>query len=122
MPGSGMTLKVPTMDGATLHAEFFAPGGEGTHPGVVVLHESFGLNDDIRRIARRFTDAGYAALAPDLYSHGTRIACVSRVIVDMLRGGVAREIVDINAARDALAARPGVDSERIAVAGFCQGG
>jgi len=121
-PSSGLLLQVPVADGSTLHAELFAPGGEGPHPGVLVLHESFGLNDDIRRIARRFADAGYAALAPDLYSHGSRIVCLSRVMVDMLRGAVAREIADIRAARDALAARPEVDSERIAVAGFCQGG
>lgn len=105
-----------------LRAELFSPVGAGPHPGVVVLHESFGLNDDIRRIARRFADAGYAALTPDLYSHGSRIVCLSRVMVDMVRGSAAREISDICAARDALAARPEVDSERIAVAGFCQGG
>ena len=69
-----------------LRAELFPPVSEGPHPGVVVLHESFGLNDDMRRIARRFADAGYAALAPDLYSHGSRIVCLSRVMVDMLRG------------------------------------
>ncbi len=122
MSSSGLRLQVAAADGATLRAELFAPADEGPHPGVVVLHESFGLNDDMRRIARRFADAGYAALAPDLYSHGSRIVCLSRVMVDMLRGGVAREIADIRAARDALAARPEVDSERIAVAGFCQGG
>src|SRR6202161_4943449 len=122
MPSSGLHLQVPAVDGSTLGAELFSPAGEGPHPGVVVLHESFGLNDDMRRIALRFADAGYAALAPDLYSHGSRIVCLSRVMVDMLRGGVAREIADIRAVRDALAARPEVDSERIAVAGFCQGG
>jgi carboxymethylenebutenolidase len=89
---------------------------------VVVLHESFGLNGDIRRIAARFAKEGYAALAPDLYSHGTRIVCLSRVMVDMLSGGAAREIADVHAAREALAARPEVDPERIAIAGFCQGG
>ncbi len=115
-------MDVCAADGSTLRAEFFAPVGEGRHPGVVVLHESFGVNDDIRRIARRFAGAGYAALTPDLYSHGSRIVCLSRVMVDMLRGSVAREIADIRAARDALAARPEVDCERIAVAGFCQGG
>jgi carboxymethylenebutenolidase len=109
-------------DGGVLHAELFAPDGDGPFTGVLVLHESFGLNDDIRRIARRFADAGYAALAPDLYSHGSRIVCLSRVMVDMLRGSLAREIADILAAREALASRPEVDSERIAVAGFCQGG
>ena len=122
MSSSGTPLQVPTADGATLRAEFFAPAGEGPHPGVVVLHESFGLNDDIRRIARRFADAGYGALTPDLYSHGSRVVCLSRVIVAMLRGSVGREISDIRAARDALASRSEIDAERIAVAGFCQGG
>ena len=105
-----------------LRAELFARVGEGPHPGVVVLHESFGLNDDMRRIAGRFAEVGYSALTPDLYSHGSRLVCLTRVMVDMLRGGLAREISDIRAARDALAARPEVDSEQISVAGFCQGG
>jgi carboxymethylenebutenolidase len=109
-------------DEASLRAEYFSAAGEGPHPGVVVLHESFGLNDDIRRLAARFAEAGYAALAPDLYSHGTRLACLSRVLVDMMRGGVAREVGDIHAAREALAARAEVDAQRIVVAGFCQGG
>jgi carboxymethylenebutenolidase len=122
MAESAQRIEVPTADGAILRAELFTPTGEGPHPGVVVLHESFGLNDDIRRIAARFAQAGYAALAPDLYSHGARIVCLSRVMVDMLSGAVAREIADIHSARDALADRPEVDRERIAVAGFCQGG
>jgi carboxymethylenebutenolidase len=120
--GGGHAIDVPTPDGASLRAELFLPDGEGPYAGVVVLHESFGLNDDIRRIAARFAQAGYAALAPDLYSHGKRIVCLSRVMVDMLSGAVAREIADIHAAREALAARPEVDPERIAIAGFCQGG
>jgi len=119
-PGEPIEIGLP--DGAALHAEYFAAAGAGPHPGVVVLHESFGLNDDIRRIASRFAGAGYAALAPSLYSHGRRIVCLSRVIVDMLRGSVAREIGDIHAAREALGAREEVDAARIAVAGFCQGG
>jgi carboxymethylenebutenolidase len=122
MPDRGQRIDVPAPDGSSLRAELFAPAGEGPHPGVVVLHESFGLNDDIRRIARRFAAAGYAALAPDLYSHGTRIACLSRVMVDMLSGSDGREIADVHAAREALAGRREVDAARIAVAGFCQGG
>jgi len=118
----GERVEIPVADGAALQAEYFAASGAGPHAGVVVLHESFGLNDDIRRIASRFAAAGYAAMAPSLYSHGRRIVCLSRVIVDMVRGSVAREIADIIAVRDALAAREEVDGERIAVAGFCQGG
>jgi carboxymethylenebutenolidase len=122
MVDQGASVEVQAGDGASLRCELFLPDGEGSHPGVVVLHESFGLNDDIRRIARRFAAAGYAAMAPDLYSHGRRLVCLSRVLVDMVSGGVAREIADIHAARDALAARGDVDGERIAVPGFCQGG
>ena len=109
-------------DGGVLYSEVFRPDGEGSFPGVLVLHESYGLNDDIRGIARRFAEAGYVAMCPDLYSHGARIVCLTRVIVDMLRGSLAREIEDILAARDALSARPEIDPDRIAVAGFCQGG
>lgn len=118
----GEQIEVPLADGSVLQAEYFAAAGEAPHPGVVVLHESFGLNDDIRRIASRFAAAGYAAVAPSLYSHGRRIVCLSRVMVDMVRGSVAREIGDIHAVREALGAREEVDAQRIAVAGFCQGG
>ena len=69
----GEQVDVPLEDGARLRAELFAASGDSPHPGVVVLHESFGLNGDIRRIARRFAEAGYVAIAPDLYSHGTRL-------------------------------------------------
>jgi carboxymethylenebutenolidase len=122
MAPGGQRLEVPAPDGGSVIGELFLPDGPGPHPGVVVLHESFGLNDDIRRIAARFAGAGYAALAPALYSHGKRLVCLSRVMVDMVSGSLAREIADIHAAREALAARPEVDAGRIAVAGFCQGG
>ncbi len=94
----------------------------GPYPGVLVLHESFGLNDDMRRIAARFAEESYAVLLPNLFSHGTRIVCLSRVMTDMLRGSIDREIADILAARAALAEREDVDAQRIAVAGFCLGG
>jgi carboxymethylenebutenolidase len=119
---AGELVEVPLADGARLRAEYFAASGSAPHPGVVVLHESFGLNDDIRRIAARFAEAGYAALAPSLYSHGRRIVCLSRVMVDMTSGSMGREVADIHAVREALAAREEIDGDRIAVAGFCQGG
>jgi carboxymethylenebutenolidase len=132
----GADLAIPLPDGATLEAELFLPqaggigqaGGTGLatrvapHPGVLILHESFGLNDDMRRIASRFAEEGYAALIPNLFSHGSRIVCLSRVMSDMVRGAIDREIADILAARSALAEHADVDPDRIAVAGFCLGG
>jgi carboxymethylenebutenolidase len=87
-----------------------------------VLHETFGLNDDMRRIARRFADNGYVAMAPDLFSHGNKAICLSRVIVDLARGAGGRTLDDLIMARNALAGRNDVDPNRIAVAGFCMGG
>ena len=43
------------------------PVGPGPWPGVVVIHEVFGVNDDIREQVGRLAAAGYLALAPDLY-------------------------------------------------------
>jgi carboxymethylenebutenolidase len=44
------------------------PEGAGPHPAVIVIHEIFGLNDQIKGVADRFAAAGYVALAPHLYS------------------------------------------------------
>jgi hypothetical protein len=44
------------------------PAQPGSYPGIVVIHEAFGLVDHIRDIARRFANIGYNALAPDLYA------------------------------------------------------
>ena len=57
-------VRLATSDGEL--SAYLATAGQaaGSRPGVIVLHELFGLNDDIRRIARRFADHGYVALAP----------------------------------------------------------
>ena len=54
MSPAGTELSIPLADGGSLKTELFLPQSTGPHPGVLVLHESFGLNDDIRRIAARF--------------------------------------------------------------------
>ena len=119
----GQTIKIPTVDG-DLTAYLASPDQiEERRPGVLVLHELFGLNDDIRRIARRFADNGYVALAPDLYSVGPRAKpiCIRRTM-QALRSGDGRAFDDIESARTWLASRDEVDESRIAVAGFCMGG
>jgi carboxymethylenebutenolidase len=91
--------------------------------GVVVLHEAFGLSDDIRRISMRFADHGYAALAPDFLADGApRFVCMIRFFLGIGRIGTGQPYRDLKAARDWLAARPGIDPARIGVVGFCVGG
>jgi carboxymethylenebutenolidase len=112
-------LQIPTPAGKELRASLTLPAGAGPYPGVLVLHEAFGLNDDMRRICRRFADEGYAALAPHLYSAGNRLRCLSA----MLLGPEQPQSLElIEVARRHLAGLPEVDDRRIAVIGFCMGG
>lgn len=96
------------------------PAGTGPWPGVVVVHDALGLSRDIRGIARRIADRGYLTLAPDLYSRGGRVRCVTRTFRELIRGH-GRSIDDLNAAREMLLARPDCDGA-VAVVGFCMGG
>lgn len=57
-----------TADGSELTGYFAAPeGASDTLPGIVVIHEWWGLNDNIRTMTRKLAGQGYAALAVDLY-------------------------------------------------------
>jgi carboxymethylenebutenolidase len=54
--------------GKQLHGFLARPKGvSGPLPGILVIHEWWGLNDNIRDMARRLAGEGYAALAVDLY-------------------------------------------------------
>jgi carboxymethylenebutenolidase len=99
------------------------PDEPGPHPGVVVIHEIFGLNENIKDIAGRFADQGYAALAVDLFGGRNRAVCMARFMTGMLAGSVDRfGIADLKAALTHLAGLPEVDPKRIGAIGFCMGG
>lgn len=92
-------------------------------PGVLLLHEAFGLNDNLRDMAQRFATAGYAALAADLFSDGNRAVCMFRafygVLVAPLTNGTAKIV---RAALEYLQRVQGVDARRVGAMGFCLGG
>jgi carboxymethylenebutenolidase len=115
-------VRIPVGD-RTMRAALALPdGGDAAGPGVIVIHEILGLNDDMRRIACRFASAGYAALAPDLFEGlGPRPICIVRTIRAYRRGG-GRALAALDAARDWLSSHAEVAADRIGVAGFCMGG
>src|SRR5438128_9145446 len=115
-------LSFPAANGRPMRAAFALPAPGGKRPGMIVVHEIFGLNDDIRRITGRFADLGYVALAPDLYdTAGAKALCVLRTML-ALRRREGPAFADLEAARTWLAQRPEVDAARTGVVGFCMGG
>ena len=115
-------MSVPLPSGGSLRAALALPEGPGPHPAVLVLHEIFGLNDDIRRIAATLADHGYVALAPDLYSNGNRVACLSRLLADAAFASQRGLLSDLDACVAHLASLEPVDGDRVGVIGFCMGG
>lgn len=109
-------------DGRDVRAFLALPSGAGPHAGVVVLHEIFGLNSDMRRIAQRFADSGYAALAPDFFGgRGPKALCVARAVLS-IRSGRGTAYEDVDAARRYLESLAEVDGSRLGIVGFCMGG
>ena len=119
---SATDLTFPSSTGRPMQSALALPARAGRRPAVIVIHEIFGLNGDIRRIAGRVADLGYVALAPDLYdTGGPRALCVLRTML-ALRRGEGPAFADLEAARAWLATRPEVDAARTGVVGFCMGG
>jgi len=96
------------------------PSGTGPWPGVVVIHESWGLNTDIRASTHRLGSAGYLALAPDLYEGRSFVRCF-RGVFRQLHAGSGPVFDAIDAVRTALTDRPDCTG-KVGVLGFCMGG
>ena len=95
------------------------PSQTGPWPGVVVIHQAFGLDDDIRRITDRLARMGYLAVAPDLLAEGG-LRCLARLFLDVQRGkgpsvDAVEDVVEWITARSDC-------SGRVGVIGFCVGG
>jgi dienelactone hydrolase len=93
-------------------------------PGVLVVHEWWGLNDYARKRARMLAELGYTALAVDMYGDGKQAMHpddAKKFSSETMKNfPVAKGRFE--AAMDLLKAQPTVDADRIAAIGYCFGG
>lgn len=123
-------VELAVSDGTTMHAEIARPpSAPATTPGLIIFQDAYGVNDQLRGIARRFADLGLTTISPELY-HRTQHGLVgaydgrddalrNRGKADMTPAGT---IADIHAAYDWLVREKTVEGDRIAALGFCMGG
>lgn len=94
------------------------PSGKG--PGILVLHAWWGLNDYVKEFCRRLAEAGYVALAPDLFQ-GKIAATVVEAEQLVSTADNQRIAADLFAAAERLRGLPGVTDEALGVIGFSFG-
>jgi carboxymethylenebutenolidase len=94
---------------------------EGIRPGLLLVHEWWGLNDDIRARADRFAEEGYAVLAVDLYRG--RSTADPNEAHELMRGLPAdRADADLRAAYRYVQKHSRVGGMPVGVLGWCMGG
>jgi carboxymethylenebutenolidase len=105
----------------TVHAILYTPEGKGPFPGIVVVHEWWGLTDWVKDQASKLADRGYAALAVDLYRG--KVGATPEEAHEIMRGVPEDRVKrDLEAAYQFLAAQPNVKPDRIGAIGWCMGG
>ena len=99
------------------------PLGSGPYPGVIVLHEVFGLVGHIKELALKFARHGYAAVTPDLhYREGPGDADDVAAVVRAAGGNPdARTVDDVEGAARLLRSLPNSNG-KVGIIGYCSGG
>src|SRR5436190_18732529 len=90
-------------------------------PGVTVIQEWWGLVPHIEKIADRFAEAAFVALAPDLY-HGQRAKSPDEAGKMMMSMRIDEAARDLAGAIDYLTVQPEVSAKKVGTVGFCMGG
>ncbi|MBD1911193.1 MULTISPECIES: dienelactone hydrolase family protein [unclassified Leptolyngbya] len=100
---------------------YLATPASGSGPGIIVLQEWWGLVPHIKNLADRFAEAGYVAIAPDLYD-GTQTTSpdeAGRLLMALNIDQTAQKLLKTV---EYLLNHDAVTSDTIGVVGFCMGG
>jgi carboxymethylenebutenolidase len=127
-PSTGLRASevlIPTRDGRAMPAYFAAPEKASGAPTVLVIKEIFGLHEHIQDVVRRFAQAGYFAIAPDVFfrfgdakTYPSAAVILSELIPKIADAQVMSDLDDTVA----YAHVNGGNRDRLGVTGFCWGG
>ena len=106
-------------DGKTLNGYLAEPKAGKNAPGVVVIQEWWGLNDQIRGVADKLAGAGYRALVPDLYRGKSALEAKE---AEHLMNGLNFADAAGQDVRGAVQYLKSTGSKKTGVTGFCMGG
>jgi carboxymethylenebutenolidase len=117
------TITVSGYDGDPVRSYFSRPLGQGPYPGIVLIPHMPGWDEFCRESARRFSQHGYMAVCPDIYSrfgHGMPEEVAGKV---RTAGGVSDDSVmgDCVGSVDFLKNAP-ISNGKVGVIGMCSGG
>jgi carboxymethylenebutenolidase len=112
----GTMISYHRPDGRAVDGYLAGPAGA---PGVVVIQEWWGLNEQIKGVADRLAAAGYRALVPDLYRGKVALAAneAEHLMHELDFGDAADQDI-----RGAVQYLKSSGSTKVAVTGFCMGG
>lgn len=98
------------------------PDTDGKYPAIVMIHEFWGLNDNIKDMAKQMAMEGYVVLAVDLYGEVTADATRARELASGVRNSPEGAIENMKSAVNFLRNHEMVKSDAIASLGWCFGG
>ena len=123
----GLTTGATTyeVNGFNVPAFYAAPAGKTLLPVVLVVQEIFGVHEYIADICRRFAQAGYLAIAPELYARQgdpAQYTEMPKLMTDLVaKVPDAQVMADLDGAIE-WAGVHGGDLSKVAITGFCWGG
>lgn len=115
----GQTVSYNRPDGKSVNGYLAEPKAGKNAPGVVVIQEWWGLNDQIRGVADKLAAAGYRALVPDLYRGKSALEAKE---AEHLMNGLNFADAAGQDVRGAIQHLKSTGSKKAGVTGFCMGG
>ena len=108
-------------DDSKMRSHVSAPAGPGPFPGMVVIQHQGGVDAFIQQTTQRLAQAGFFAVAPDLY-HRDGPDCKDDIVTRRSRLSDRRILNDIAAAVGFLQHHGAIGGDRLGIIGFCMGG